>query len=357
MLKIFIFIFSIVFSTILLSSYTKPQKQIQNTQKYHQFMFFSGGITGYSVAGCSCHGSANASVGISISGLPSAPIIGTTYSLLLNVTGTNPNAGYNLTVDNGALVAGDASSQLIGAELTHAGSKPLVSGATSFAFDWTPTVSGSATFSYAVNNINLNGNTGGDIVNNTTTSVTVQTLPIKLNKFVGNNINTSTNALQWLVDEETNFKQYDIEKSIDAINYQKIGIQLPTLNTIAKQYSFIDQSVSSTNSYKNYYRLKIVDLNGTFTYSPVVAIANTQKKTKALLFPNITTTQQPITVFTGSKLPSQILIYNELGKLIQNTNTISSFATIQFPNNAIAGKYFITIQNGITKTTLPLIIQ
>jgi hypothetical protein len=353
--KIYLTIAIVTITIFTLSSFTTTKLVNNPIGKFHQNMMFSGGITGYSVAGCSCHGAANTSVVINISGLPTSPIVGTTYNLSLNVTGANAAAGFNLTVNNGTLLNANADAQVVGGELTHTAAKSLVSGTTNFDFEWTPTASGSASFSYAVNNANLNGNTGGDIVNNTTTNVTVQTLPITLEKFVGTGLNNGANALTWQVSQEIDFKQYEIERSVNGSNFQKIGTQLP-INGLVKTYQFIDQNISTTNT-RNYYRLKIVDRNNTFTYSPIITISTVQKQFKPVVFPNTINAGQPFIVYTGKTVAKQLHLINSNG-VVEYIHTPTILKTnVTLPNTIKAGKYIILITNADkTKASLPLII-
>ncbi|HVE61700.1 MAG TPA: T9SS type A sorting domain-containing protein, partial [Chitinophagaceae bacterium] len=95
-------------------------------------------------------------------------------------------------------------------------------------------------------------------------------LPVTLVDFkgkLGNNII----LLDWSTSSEQNSKNFDIEKSIDGINYHKIGSVNAAGNSASrKDYSFRDQQISPLN----YYRLRINDLDGENKLSNVVLIRN-----------------------------------------------------------------------------------
>ncbi len=354
-------IICIIFLTILLlSSFIKnPTSKDLFTQKRHNFVY-SSGIYGQSVAGCTCHGgTATGSVSVNITGLPTSPIIGTTYILTFNITGGNPFAGYNIAVDNGSfgIISGNSESQTIGNEITHTSPKALVSGATSFNFEWTPSTAGNANFTYVANNIDGTGGTGGDFWNNGNKTVPVQTLPVILQKFTGSGLNNAANALQWQVSEETNFLQYEIEKSNDGTNFRKIGTQLPLRNNTLKQYYFIDENIAITIA-KNFYRLKIVDINNTFTYSPIVAITTKQKIAKSIVFPNVVNSSQSVTIYSGKNNLKEILLITANGSILEKIKTEKNTYNMQLPNNLQIGNYFIKlIYKDNTTNNLTFLVQ
>lgn len=76
--------------------------------------------------------------------------------------------------------------------------------------------------------------------------------------------------LNWTTASEFNNQYFKIERSLDAINWEPVGMVPGVENSITeKHYSFIDHSLSS-NIY--YYRLKQVDMNGDKHYSNIIEI-------------------------------------------------------------------------------------
>ena len=78
-------------------------------------------------------------------------------------------------------------------------------------------------------------------------------------------------SLQWTSENEVGLKEYDIEKSIDGINFSQIGL-VAALNNSGAAYVFNDPEDTSNISY---FRLKIInsDLNNT-KYSKVISLFN-----------------------------------------------------------------------------------
>lgn len=109
-------------------------------------------------------------------------------------------------------------------------------------------------------------------------------LPVKLTNFYGVNQN-STNNLLWEVESEDEyFYAYVLERSINGFDFQPVFTQYPSLNSINEKYSFLDRSFDNG---VNYYRLKLLDMDGTISFSKIISINNTLDSTGNIHFYNI----------------------------------------------------------------------
>jgi hypothetical protein len=89
--------------------------------------------------------------------------------------------------------------------------------------------------------------------------------------------------LNWLTASESNSSHFEIERSIDNENYLTLGNTLAAGNsTIVTSYRFVDPDPFTGTTY---YRLKMVDLDGSFEYSPVRAVYYLNEKNLSV-FPN-----------------------------------------------------------------------
>jgi hypothetical protein len=95
-------------------------------------------------------------------------------------------------------------------------------------------------------------------------------LPLTLVTFNGTLNNNNNNILlSWKTSSEQGSKYFDVEKSPDAIAFQSIGkVTAAGNSSLVSNYSYTDKLV---NEY-NYYRLKIVDIDGKFTYSSTILL-------------------------------------------------------------------------------------
>lgn len=98
------------------------------------------------------------------------------------------------------------------------------------------------------------------------------TLPLELLTFKGSLQNNAT-LLQWETSNETNTSHFNVERSLDGQVFGGIGTVAASANSNASnKYSYNDYEVNNLSSTVVYYRLKMVDADGKFTYSNVVTI-------------------------------------------------------------------------------------
>jgi hypothetical protein len=96
-------------------------------------------------------------------------------------------------------------------------------------------------------------------------------LPIELTSFTGRN-EGNYNRLEWMTANETNNDRFDVERSTDGVTFLKIGeVDGAGNSNTLRSYTFNDLHPGAG---VNYYRLKQVDFNGTFSHSGIVSIEN-----------------------------------------------------------------------------------
>ena len=99
-------------------------------------------------------------------------------------------------------------------------------------------------------------------------------LPVTLISFSGQ-LKSDEVLLQWETDREINFDHFNIEKSNDGNNFEKIATiqSLGTTQTI-QRYQYREKP-GSAQVY--YYRLKMIDKDESYSYSKVVSIKSNQR--------------------------------------------------------------------------------
>ncbi|TAF94075.1 MAG: hypothetical protein EAZ47_04805 [Bacteroidetes bacterium] len=106
----------------------------------------------------------------------------------------------------------------------------------------------------------------------------VNVLPVQVQSFSGNSRQGKA-LLQWQVANETNFSHYTVEKSINGTQFSSVGA---VKATGATSYEFNDASLKASQ----YYRLKLVDKDGSFRYSSVVLVRSSAGNTNLQIVPN-----------------------------------------------------------------------
>jgi hypothetical protein len=95
-------------------------------------------------------------------------------------------------------------------------------------------------------------------------------LPVKLQSFTAALANNAV-AINWKVATESNINNYSIERSSNGVSFNAIG----TVNAQnLGNYNFIDNNALQGTSY---YRLKVMESNGTFNYSPIAKVKSNGK--------------------------------------------------------------------------------
>jgi hypothetical protein len=91
-------------------------------------------------------------------------------------------------------------------------------------------------------------------------------LPVKWLSFTGI-LDKGKSKLNWKTADEINNKGFEVERSTDATTFEKIGwVDASASNS----YELFDTKIAKGNTY--YYRLKQVDKDGNYSYSPVVKV-------------------------------------------------------------------------------------
>jgi hypothetical protein len=93
-------------------------------------------------------------------------------------------------------------------------------------------------------------------------------LPLQLLTFNGQ-VKSNNAVLSWSTVYETNSAFFNIEKSTDAVYWNTVGSITAKGSNSKNDYSFIDNNLSGI---KTYYRLKIVDQDGKYVYSPIIIL-------------------------------------------------------------------------------------
>jgi hypothetical protein len=132
-------------------------------------------------------------------------------------------------------------------------------------------------------------------------------LPIKL---LGFTVDKSGNSvlLRWQVTNEENSDRYEVEYSADGSRFDKIGM-LKSKQGASNTYQLVHNAPNLSRA--NYYRLRQVDLDGRFSYSPVRMV----KFGKNIL----TITPNPATSFIkvfSSQSPLNISVFDQSGKKV-----------------------------------------
>jgi hypothetical protein len=178
-------------------------------------------------------------------------------------------------------------------------------------------------------------------------------LPIELIYF-NCSYNENSNSLSWTTASESNNDHFDIERSLDGLNFEVIGKKKGAGNSLTKtEYSFFDQNSPKGISY---YRLKQVDFDQKYTYSEVCSITNNGTEGVSF-YPNPVRNDLTIDYYIDNSKPSNISVTDVLGKSIQvKTSFTDSKITIDC-SDLVDGIYFVKVTVGTKEVVNKFTVQ
>ncbi len=183
-------------------------------------------------------------------------------------------------------------------------------------------------------------------------------LPVHFNSFTGENQGT-TNNLTWIVDQESNLSRYEVQRSTDGFNYQTIKQVTPGNRQTQTTYTAAD-FIGNSPAPNYYYRIRSVNLDGTYMYSEIVLIKISSKgKYEVLGNPFRSSLTVRYTVAQTGKL--QLNLLDIQGRFIRKEELIASAGTGTFTINSLsgipAGMYLLNFDMNNTRTTVKVLKQ
>jgi hypothetical protein len=174
--------------------------------------------------------------------------------------------------------------------------------------------------------------------------------PVKLVSF--NAMQNGKDAqLSWATANELNTKEFMIEWSSDGAQFKTIGTLKASGNSdVLQHYTFLDRNVAAGN---NFYRLKIIDLNGSYSYSPIVKL-NVSGKTTFKVYPTLTTGSLTIEMTAAIREVTSALVYDQAGRLLFSKKITISGGYNRIELNVAqlpAGSYLLKIESNLDAVT------
>ncbi len=183
-------------------------------------------------------------------------------------------------------------------------------------------------------------------------------LPVRWLSFTANAKDQNA-VLSWIVAEEKNVASYTIEKSTDGVVYFPLGnVSVSQNNINYNQYSFTDYAPQKS---KNYYRIKLNDLNGSSTYSKVQTLDFGQQN-KVVITPNPIINNYcnlSLTDLSVGVYALELFNTNGISVLKQNINHSLSGESfkIGLPSFLNSGWYIFILANKNVQYKIPVYIQ
>ena len=176
--------------------------------------------------------------------------------------------------------------------------------------------------------------------------------PVELTSFKGTKTNKAV-LLNWNTVNEVNADYFNIERSINDIDFTNLGSITAYSTPGTHSYQFTDNMLPVCN--KVYYRLRLVDVNGKFTYSNVIQEIISTSEISLQAYPNPVIASLKLEHGPASS-GSEFKILNTMGKIVLNYKPIpGSTSSIISTEALMSGNYFIVYINGMETYSLSFI--
>ncbi len=336
-------------------------------------------------AGCHSDFAINTAGSVIATGLPSGTYAaGQVYNFTITITGSGAIWGFSIkavnTVNNanvGVMSTTNANTIVqgtIAANTQELGHNAAVASATaSYTYinlKWTAPVAPTANEQnirfYIVGVAgDADGSELGDYVYSTTINATLSVVPVTLNSFDVKPENNNAVNVKWQTGQEINSAYFTLQTSANGNDWFNVAnIQAKGNSDASTQYSFTDNKPIAFNS-NIYYRLKIVDKDGTYKFSSIQVVKINHA---GIDIYNISA--QPLqananvifNVKSDENRQINILIADVNGKILfkQNNKITNGSNTIEIPATSMAhanGIVFITFTtNGYFKTFKQIVL-
>ena len=178
-------------------------------------------------------------------------------------------------------------------------------------------------------------------------------LPLHLLTFTAKKANTA-NLLNWTTAQEVNTDRFDIERSPNSREFSKIGSV--KANSINGQYNYTDNQTGNEKQETVFYRLKMLDKDGQFTYSPIRQLNIQHSTLNIALFPNPAKDNLQLQIESDQKTTMQLQVLAQDGKVALTQQLTapqgSSMQSINISQLA-AGHYFL---KGLSPNQEPVVV-
>jgi len=172
---------------------------------------------------------------------------------------------------------------------------------------------------------------------------TLKTMPVTFTS-VKANVQNNKVSVNWNVENQSNMKRYEVERSADGKNFTQIA-EVAASNIASASYNWLDENPAQGN---NYYRIHSLDINGKAEYSSIVKAQISNVSVSIKIYPNpavdakvnIQLVNQPGGVYYARLL-------NAIGQEIASKKIVcatgNSTETIEWNKNAARGIYNLQI--------------
>lgn len=178
-------------------------------------------------------------------------------------------------------------------------------------------------------------------------------LPATLTDFSGTG-HTGYNQLKWTVTQEQNLSRYELERSIDGSSFARVATVTAQNQNTETTYTHND----NTALFETYYRLKIIDIDGSFTYSSIVFIRKTTAKNEFSVLGNPFGSEIVLQYKLSRDQKISVQLINAAGSLLRKEEYAATAGTGIYTIGGFQyltpGMYLLRVDSGNDRQTIKL---
>ena len=141
-------------------------------------------------------------------------------------------------------------------------------------------------------------------------------LPVTILNFSASYVSANNVKVSWSTTDEVNASYFEVERSSDATNFMGIA-QVNASESLNPIHSYsINDQLYNINSNIVYYRLRIVDKDGKYTYSKVVAVKLDQPENILSVYPNPVDNYATLNLYAEKPGTGMLRLVDNSGKQI-----------------------------------------
>jgi alpha-tubulin suppressor-like RCC1 family protein len=189
-------------------------------------------------------------------------------------------------------------------------------------------------------------------------NTSISVLPLQLLNVSARLVNNDA-LLNWKTANEQNTSRFEIERSIDITNFTKTG-NVPAANTAGADYTFTDRNITALGASVVYYRLKMIDMDGSFTYSVIIPLNIKSRSAAARMYPNPVHDVANVTISALKNESIRYSIIDPYGRVIfvNKMNVTTGNNTMNIDTRTLAaGAYTLRMRGTETNKELKFVKQ
>ena len=184
--------------------------------------------------------------------------------------------------------------------------------------------------------------------------VSAQALPVHLISFSGKVANDAA-IVNWEIDSPDDLQVFELEKSIDGLNFAKIASI--SGEDLKKHYSYTDPKLFHPTTY---YRLKTIEKTGLSHYSNIIQLQSSFEKFQYKVYQNAESRKYHLSIAMNGEENVSFRISDIQGRLVSKKSFGKAAKQVEFDfdlNGKPSGIYYMNLFINNSSYTIPLIAK